>query len=57
MRNGVRRARIDSAEGVIEFDVPQLRGLPGWKSEVRQALAGKSEELTRLALEMYARGL
>jgi len=57
MRNGVRRAHIDSAEGAIEFDVPQLRGLAGWKSEVRGALAGKSEELTRLALEMYARGL
>jgi transposase-like protein len=57
LRNGVRRAHIDSAEGVIEFDVPQLRGLAGWRSEVRGALAGKSEELTRLALEMYARGL
>lgn len=57
MRNGTRSARIDSAEGVIEFDVPQVRGMPGWKSEVRAALAGKSEELTRLAVEMYARGL
>ena len=34
-----------------------MRGLPGWTSEVRSALAGKSEELTRLAVEMYARGL
>lgn len=57
LRNGVRRGRIDSAEGVIEFDAPQLRGLSGWTSEVRSALAGKSEELTRLAVEMYARGL
>lgn len=57
MRNGVRRGRIDSAEGVIEFDAPQVRGLPGWSSEVRAALAGRSEELTRLAIEMYARGL
>ena len=57
MRNGTRAARIDSAEGVIEFEAPQVRGLPGWKSEVRAALAGKSEELTRLAVEMYARGL
>jgi putative transposase len=57
LRNGVRRGRIDSAEGVIEFDVPQVRGLAGWTSEVRAALAGKSEELTRLAVEMYARGL
>ena len=27
LRNGVRRGRIDSAEGVIEFDAPQVRGL------------------------------
>jgi len=57
LRNGVRRGRIDSAEGVIEFAAPQVRGLSGWTSEVRSALAGKSEELTRLAVEMYARGL
>ena len=57
LRNGLRRGRIDSAEGVIEFNAPQVRGLSGWTSEVRSALAGKSEELTRLAVEMYARGL
>lgn len=57
MRNGRRRAHLDSAEGAIEFEVPQVRGLAGWSSEVRAALAGKSEELTRLAIEMYARGL
>ena len=57
LRNGLRRGRIDSAEGVIEFNAPQVRGLSGWTSEVRAALAGKSEELTRLAVEMYARGL
>jgi len=49
LRNGVRRGRIDSAEGVIEFDAPQVRGLSGWTSEVRSALAGKSEELTPAA--------
>jgi putative transposase len=57
MRNGLRKGRIDSAEGVIEFAAPQVRGLPGWSSDVRTALAGKSEELSRLAVEMYARGL
>jgi transposase-like protein len=57
LRNGVRRSRIDSAEGAIEFDAPQVRGLAGWTSEVRTALAGKSEELSRLAVERYARGL
>jgi putative transposase len=56
-RNGYRRARLASAEGSIEFSVPQVRGINGWRSQVREALAGKSEELERLAIEMYARGL
>lgn len=56
-RNGYRVGRLDSAEGRIEFCVPQVRGLDGWRSEVRAALGGKTEELERLAIEMYARGL
>jgi putative transposase len=56
-RNGYRSARLKSAEGAIEFSVPQVRGLRGWRSQVREALAGSSEELERLAIEMYARGL
>lgn len=56
-RNGYRAGRLDTAEGRIEYAVPQVRGLEGWRSEVRAALGGKSEELERLAIEMYARGL
>ena len=56
-RNGHRTARLRSAEGAIEFSVPQVRGLRGWRSQVREALAGSTEELERLAIEMYARGL
>lgn len=56
-RNGYRRARLASGEGAIEFSVPQVRGIAGWRSQVREALAGRSEELERLAIEMYARGL
>lgn len=56
-RNGYRIGKLESAEGRIEFAVPQVRGIAGWKSEVRQALSGRSEELERLAIEMYARGL
>ena len=56
-RNGYRTGRLDSAEGRIEYAVPQVRGLEGWRSEVRASLGGKSEELERLAIEMYARGL
>lgn len=57
-RNGYRRGRLKSAEGVVEFAVPQLSDTAEpWRSEVRQALAGRTEELERLAIEMYARGL
>jgi transposase-like protein len=57
LRNGVRRGRIDSAEDVIEFAAPQVRGLSGWSSEIRSALAGKSEELTRPGRGNVCRGL
>ena len=56
-RNGVRLGRLKSAEGMIEYAVPQLRGIDGWQSEIRAALSGKTGELERLAVEMYARGL
>lgn len=56
-RNGVRVGRLKTAEGVIEYGVPQVRGIEGWQSDIRAALGGKSEELERLAVEMYARGL
>jgi len=56
-RNGYRTARLRSAGGPIEFAVPQVRGLRGWRSQVREALSGRTEELERLAIEMYARGL
>jgi transposase-like protein len=57
-RNGYRRRRLKSAEGAIEYGVPQVRGLAeGYRSEIGQRLAGRTEELERLAVEMYARGL
>jgi putative transposase len=57
-RNGNRLGRLKSAEGAIEYTVPQVRGAAeSWQSEVRAALVGRTEELERLAVEMYARGL
>ncbi len=58
-RNGYRRARLDTSEGRIEFSMPQVRGRDQpYRSEIRRALAGgRTEELERLAIEMYARGL
>ena len=57
-RNGHRTAKLASAEGAIEYSVPQVCDTDQpHRSQVRAALDGRSEELERLATEMYARGL
>src|SRR5213083_1256621 len=57
-RNGYRRGKLDSAEGRIEYAVPQVRGtLKPFHSAIGEALGSRTEELERLAIEMYARGL
>ena len=57
-RNGYRRGRLATAEGSIEYGVPQVadRAEP-FASRVRAGLAGRTAELERLAVEMFARGL
>jgi putative transposase len=57
-RNGYRRGRLRTAEGPIEYGVPQVadRAEP-FVSRVRARLAGRTPELARLAVEMFARGL
>jgi putative transposase len=57
-RNGHRHGRLRTAEGAIEFGVPQVadREEPS-ASRVRPGLAGRTAELEQPALEMYARGL
>jgi putative transposase len=57
-RNGYRTGRLKSAEGAIEYSAPQIadRAEP-FRSRLRQAVRGRSEELEALAVEMYARGL
>ena len=57
-RNGYRRGRLRTAEGPIEYGVPQVadRAAP-FVSRVRARLAGRTAELERLAIEMFARGL
>ena len=57
-RNGYRRGRLRTAEGAIEYGVPQVADRPEpFVSRVRAGLAGRTAELERLAVEMYARGL
>src|SRR4029077_7043263 len=57
-RNGYRRGRLRTAEGAIEYGVPQVadRAEP-FVSRVRAGLAGRTAELEQLAVEMSARGL
>jgi transposase-like protein len=57
-RNGYRTGKVKTAEGVIEFAVPQVSDTAEpFRSQIRQVLRGRTEELERLAVEMYARGL
>jgi transposase-like protein len=57
-RNGYRPGRVNSAEGAIEYSAPQIadRSAP-FRSRIREAVRGRTEELEALAVEMYARGL
>lgn len=57
-RNGYRTGKLKSAEGAIEYGVPQVadRAEP-FRSTVRAIIKGRTAELERLAVEMYARGL
>ena len=57
-RNGNRLGKVKTAEGEIEFAVPQLADMAEpFRSKIREVIRGRTEELERLAIEMYARGL
>ena len=57
-RNGYRRGRLKTAEGEVEYRVPQVRGLEEpFRSRLRPELGQRTEALEDLAVEMYARGL
>lgn len=58
-RNGYKSRRLKTAEGRIDVEVPQVRGLEDgpYRSSIWQALGKRSPALQRMACEMYARGL
>jgi transposase-like protein len=57
-RNGYRRGRLRTAEGPIEYGIPQVADrMEPFVSRMRAKLAGRTVELERLAVEMFARGL
>jgi len=57
-RNGYRPAKVDTAEGRIHLQVPQVRESPEpYRSKLADFLRGNSDVLEKLAIEMYTRGL
>jgi len=57
-RNGYRPARMDTAEGRVKLQVPQVReSAEPYRSTLVDFLRGNSDVLERLAVEMYTRGL
>ena len=57
-RNGYRPGKMKTAEGAVDYSAPQVRDTPEpFVSGVRAALSGRTRELERLAVELYARGL
>src|SRR5260370_37038044 len=57
-RNGYRRARLRTAEGAIEYGVPQVADRPDpFFSRVRAGVAGRTAEPEHLALAADSRGL
>jgi transposase-like protein len=57
-RNGARTGHIKTAEGVVDFTMPQVTGTPEpFVSKVKQNLPDRTADMERMAIEMYARGL
>lgn len=57
-RSGYRPGRLDTAEGRVTVEVPQVRDAEvPYRSALFNFLRGHSDVLERLAVEMYARGL
>jgi len=49
--------RLKTSEGEVAYAVPQVRDASSEPlRELRSALSGRTEELERLAIEMFARG-
>lgn len=58
-RNGYKSRSMKTAEGEVDVDVPQVRGLADgpYRSPIWRAISKRSPALQKLAVEMYARGL
>jgi len=56
-RNGYEPARLKTAEGALPIQKPQITGhQERFHSEIWPVLKGRTQQLERIAVEMYARG-
>jgi transposase-like protein len=57
-RNGSKPAHVDTAEGRVPLAVPQVRATATpFHAQTLEAVRGRTAELERLVVELYARGL
>src|SRR3954466_16140633 len=57
-RNGYRKGRLKTAEGMVEFAAPQVRETAEpFVSAIRENVGGRTGALEDLAVELYATGL
>jgi putative transposase len=57
-RNGYKPGHVDTAEGRVEVAIPQVRqSAESFQPQTLAAVRGRSAELERLVVELYARGL
>ncbi|MBN1593622.1 MAG: transposase, partial [Candidatus Coatesbacteria bacterium] len=57
-RNGYESGRLKTAEGVMEVQKPQIRGLDApYRSGIWSKLSSVSGALSRIVIEMYALGM
>lgn len=57
-RNGYKKRRLDTAEGRLEIDLPQVRDAEEpYSSTLWSSLKKRTEVLENLVVEMYVRGL
>jgi putative transposase len=57
-RNGYKPGHVDTAEGRVEVAIPQVRqSADPFQPQTLAAVRGRSAELERLVVELYARGL
>jgi len=57
-RNGYKQRKVDTAEGRVPVNLPQVRDASDtYRSHLWQAMRKRTEVLERLVVEMYVRGL